>query len=208
MPHDYRWDGAFDRAQLPGFSVFRLSVKTELGVVPVALKMTEPTGRTSGFPPLLESDTPPPTLFEYGVRYTICHTHFGLHSHYFYIGCYYSEAPIAVARKCDSEPRGSQGHVSVLLQRIQVSPSLQRGGGPSYPCPRRDAWDHDDLAPISQNFYDDRNGWGATIIDALSTMVRHWSPFEILLINRSFPKYIMGLDVRGGYLHAVYGGPR
>ena len=36
---------------------------------------------------------------------------------------------------------------------------------------RRYAWGHDDLTPISRNFSDERNGWGASIIDSLSTMV-------------------------------------
>ncbi|KAB5593644.1 hypothetical protein CTheo_2937 [Ceratobasidium theobromae] len=32
------------------------------------------------------------------------------------------------------------------------------------------AWGHDSLAPLSRGPVDDRNGWGATIVDALSTM--------------------------------------
>ncbi|KAG8697797.1 maturation of Asn-linked oligosaccharides protein, partial [Ceratobasidium sp. 423] len=32
------------------------------------------------------------------------------------------------------------------------------------------AWGHDSLAPLSKTFVDDRNGWGATIVDAMSTM--------------------------------------
>ncbi|CAE6414848.1 unnamed protein product [Rhizoctonia solani] len=32
------------------------------------------------------------------------------------------------------------------------------------------AWGHDSLAPLSKTFIDDRNGWGATIVDAMSTM--------------------------------------
>ncbi|QRV84818.1 glycoside hydrolase family 47 protein [Ceratobasidium sp. AG-Ba] len=31
------------------------------------------------------------------------------------------------------------------------------------------AWGHDSLAPLTKGFTDDRNGWGATIVDALST---------------------------------------
>ncbi|KAG5718102.1 hypothetical protein E4T56_gene7619, partial [Termitomyces sp. T112] len=38
------------------------------------------------------------------------------------------------------------------------------------------AFGHDDLSPLSQSFSDGRNGWGASIVDAMSTM------------------YIMGLD--------------
>lgn len=32
------------------------------------------------------------------------------------------------------------------------------------------AWGHDDLAPVSGGFVDSRNGWGATIVDALTTI--------------------------------------
>ncbi|CAE6516520.1 unnamed protein product [Rhizoctonia solani] len=32
------------------------------------------------------------------------------------------------------------------------------------------AWGHDSLAPLSKTSIDDRNGWGATIVDAMSTM--------------------------------------
>ncbi|QRV76191.1 glycoside hydrolase family 47 protein [Ceratobasidium sp. AG-Ba] len=32
------------------------------------------------------------------------------------------------------------------------------------------AWGHDSLAPLNGAFIDDRNGWGATIVDSLSTM--------------------------------------
>ncbi|KAF9051542.1 glycoside hydrolase family 47 protein [Panaeolus papilionaceus] len=32
------------------------------------------------------------------------------------------------------------------------------------------AFGHDDLSPISKTFSDDRNGWGASIVDAMSTM--------------------------------------
>lgn len=33
------------------------------------------------------------------------------------------------------------------------------------------AFGHDEVAPISKTALDPRNGWGATIVDALSTMV-------------------------------------
>ncbi|KAF5379218.1 hypothetical protein D9615_005884 [Tricholomella constricta] len=46
----------------------------------------------------------------------------------------------------------------------------------SYSAYKQFAFGHDDLSPISQGFSDGRNGWGATIVDSLSTM------------------YIMGLD--------------
>ncbi|CAE6493384.1 unnamed protein product [Rhizoctonia solani] len=32
------------------------------------------------------------------------------------------------------------------------------------------AWGHDSLTPLNKSFIDDRNGWGATIVDAMSTM--------------------------------------
>ena len=35
---------------------------------------------------------------------------------------------------------------------------------------RKFAFGHDDLEPVSKSFNDGRNGWGATIIDAMSTM--------------------------------------
>ncbi|KAF9653536.1 glycoside hydrolase family 47 protein [Thelephora ganbajun] len=47
------------------------------------------------------------------------------------------------------------------------------------------AWSHDDVRPISQSSSDDRNGWGASIIDSLSAMAS-----ELLRL----PPHIMGLD--------------
>lgn len=38
---------------------------------------------------------------------------------------------------------------------------------------REYAFRHDEVAPISGSFSDPRNGWGATIVDAMSTMVRN-----------------------------------
>ena len=37
---------------------------------------------------------------------------------------------------------------------------------------REIAFPHDDLTPISVSFTDGRNGWGASAVDALTTMVR------------------------------------
>lgn len=42
----------------------------------------------------------------------------------------------------------------------------------SEPLIRQCAWGHDDLTPESKSFYDGRNGWGSSIVDALGTMVR------------------------------------
>lgn len=39
-------------------------------------------------------------------------------------------------------------------------------------CCRKYAWGHDDLTPVSKSFTDGRNGWGATIVDALTTLVK------------------------------------
>jgi hypothetical protein len=36
---------------------------------------------------------------------------------------------------------------------------------------RKYAWGHDDLTPLSKSFYDGRNGWGASIVDAMTTLV-------------------------------------
>lgn len=33
--------------------------------------------------------------------------------------------------------------------------------------PRRHAWGHDELKPVSNGFTDSHNGWGATIFDSL-----------------------------------------
>jgi hypothetical protein len=38
-------------------------------------------------------------------------------------------------------------------------------------CPRKYAFGHDEVAPLSRQPYNPRNGWGATIVDAMSTMV-------------------------------------
>ncbi|KAL1742558.1 glycoside hydrolase family 47 protein [Schizophyllum fasciatum] len=46
----------------------------------------------------------------------------------------------------------------------------------SYEAYKKYAWGHDDLKPVSKSYTDSRNGWGATLVDAMPTM------------------YIMGLD--------------
>lgn len=38
---------------------------------------------------------------------------------------------------------------------------------------RKFAFGHDDLEPISETFTDGRNGWGASVVDAMTTMVRY-----------------------------------
>ncbi|KAK7681465.1 hypothetical protein QCA50_015557 [Cerrena zonata] len=39
----------------------------------------------------------------------------------------------------------------------------------SYQAYKKFAFPHDDLTPISKSFFDGRNGWGATIVDAMTT---------------------------------------
>jgi len=40
----------------------------------------------------------------------------------------------------------------------------------SYTAYKKYSWGHDDLSPVSLSFTDGRNGWGASIADAMSTM--------------------------------------
>ncbi|KAG2134864.1 glycoside hydrolase family 47 protein [Suillus clintonianus] len=40
----------------------------------------------------------------------------------------------------------------------------------SYEAYQKYAWGHDDLLPVSETYFDGRNGWGASIADAMSTM--------------------------------------
>ncbi|CAE6424909.1 unnamed protein product [Rhizoctonia solani] len=40
----------------------------------------------------------------------------------------------------------------------------------AYQSYRDSAWGHDSLAPLTNSYVNDRNGWGATIVDSLSTM--------------------------------------
>jgi mannosyl-oligosaccharide alpha-1,2-mannosidase len=64
----------------------------------------------------------------------------------------------------------------------------------SYAAYKRYAFGHDDLSPISKGFSDGRNGWGATIVDAMSTMV---SCLFLREDGRDLPLHqqIMGLTV-------------
>ncbi|KAG9221641.1 hypothetical protein CCMSSC00406_0005554 [Pleurotus cornucopiae] len=57
-------------------------------------------------------------------------------------------------------PKGSKQHRDAVT-KIFVD---------SYEAYRTFAFGHDDLSPESQSFSDGRNGWGATIVDALPTM--------------------------------------
>ena len=47
-----------------------------------------------------------------------------------------------------------------------IVPKPEFGG-----CLREFAFGHDEVAPLSQQPLDPRNGWGATIVDAMNTMV-------------------------------------
>ncbi|KAK7440971.1 hypothetical protein VKT23_016748 [Stygiomarasmius scandens] len=40
----------------------------------------------------------------------------------------------------------------------------------SYNAYRKFAFGHDDLLPVTKNFSDGRNGWGASIVDGMATM--------------------------------------
>ncbi|KAG1812358.1 glycoside hydrolase family 47 protein [Suillus variegatus] len=40
----------------------------------------------------------------------------------------------------------------------------------SYEAYQEYAWGHDDLLPVSESYFDGRNGWGASIADAMGTM--------------------------------------
>lgn len=50
---------------------------------------------------------------------------------------------------------------------------------------REFAFGHDDLQPVSMTFNDGRNGWGASIVDGMTTM------------------FIMGLDVRCDFSRTI-----
>ncbi|KAF9010874.1 hypothetical protein BDZ89DRAFT_931377, partial [Hymenopellis radicata] len=45
---------------------------------------------------------------------------------------------------------------------------------------RRFAWAHDDLQPESLSYKDSRHGWGASIVDSISTVVR----FSTVILSR------------------------
>lgn len=45
----------------------------------------------------------------------------------------------------------------------------------SFDAYKKIAFPHDDLTPVSKSFTDGRNGWGASVVDAMSTMVRNVS---------------------------------
>jgi len=61
-----------------------------------------------------------------------------------------------------------------------IIPKPEFGG-----CRRTFAFGHDEVAPLSQEPLDSRNGWGATIVDSMSTMVRGslCIPYDIELTN-------------------------
>jgi hypothetical protein len=52
------------------------------------------------------------------------------------------------------------------IVQFVLKPEINIGG-----CRRKFAFGHDEVAPLSQLPLDPRNGWGATIVDAMSTMV-------------------------------------
>lgn len=49
---------------------------------------------------------------------------------------------------------------------------------------RQFAFGHDDLTPVSKSFVDGRNGWGASVVDAMSTMVcRYWLSLYCIILT-------------------------
>lgn len=48
---------------------------------------------------------------------------------------------------------------------------------------REYAWGHDDLLPVSESYFDGRNGWGASIADAMGTMVSNVPRLEVKLLS-------------------------
>lgn len=66
----------------------------------------------------------------------------------------------------------------------------------SYSAYREHAFGHDDLSPVSMGFSDDRNGWGATIADAMSTMV--------CALNDTF-KLLLSISTGGNGLYCTIG---
>ena len=40
---------------------------------------------------------------------------------------------------------------------------------------RKYAYPHDDLTPVSMSYVDSYGGWGASVVDAMTTMVRKWT---------------------------------
>ena len=142
--------------------------------------------------------SPCPTLVQHGLRLASHHTRFTIHSLYYGVRGQGSGTFLEVASGCGSKRPGRQTHVPVLLRCIQVRPPSWRGGSrnPDGYC-RMYAWGHDDVTPVSQSFSDERNGWGASIIDSLSTMVSELLPLLscVTIINCRVPQHIMELDV-------------
>ncbi|KAF8960356.1 glycoside hydrolase family 47 protein [Flammula alnicola] len=72
---------------------------------------------------------------------------------------------------------GSAFAANVQNPRIVLPPSANANRAAvekifteSYAAYTKFAFGHDDLSPLSQSFSDGRNGWGASIVDAMSTM--------------------------------------
>ncbi|CAI4219440.1 unnamed protein product [Parascedosporium putredinis] len=56
----------------------------------------------------------------------------------------------------------------VATDRIEAVRAVFRRSWDGY---RQYAWGHDSLRPLTNGYYDDRNGWGASAVDALSTAI-------------------------------------
>ena len=74
-------------------------------------------------------------------------------------------------------PAGCGGPLRHVIRSIPVSVFSSAAWNGSHLSRRKYAWGHDDLLPVSESYYDGLNGWGASISDALGTMVR--VPFEL-----------------------------
>ena len=55
---------------------------------------------------------------------------------------------------------------------------------------REFAFGHDDLTPVSKSFTDGRNGWGASVVDAMTTMVCSFE-FSSQLSKRSSKAHLI-----------------
>jgi len=80
---------------------------------------------------------------------------------------------VALAASCAVNVWGQQ----VQKPNLRVPPSAAKNKAAvvkifntSYTAYKEFAFGHDDLSPVSKNFTDGRNGWGASIVDAMGTM--------------------------------------
>ena len=79
-------------------------------------------------------------------------------------------------------PASCRGPLRHVIRSIPASVFSSAACNGSHLRRRKYAWGHDDLLPVSESYYDGLNGWGASISDALGTMVR--VPFELRCFGR------------------------